>query len=364
MSLQEFDYVQRFVQITRFFVSSTVSLEPSFLQLDLPDPNQEDISAVEFLSRLEKAWSICERVDLQTDIWRGRILRVVRDREKKRGEGRGAGFLQWLREMEISKTRAYQLIQLADSSDNLVGEGILEESSVNNFSRRAFIETAQSFPEVQEMISHAANQGQEITRKQVRRLTDEFTSATSPLLPEEIKERTQANLLPPRIIAPLVKELAKLPEVQQEDMKEVLREKPEVDCIKDVTANARLIAKSIEASLALRSFQNKNINLKKATQEAQRLELLSQLADGFTQAKAIESAVLRLYLAWKKLGVIHEKLWIDSGESSPYLREVLDALQSITGVNMKVSLGELEGGKKLRLQLIEECLDQIEPPKF
>ena len=46
------------------------------------------------------------------------------------------------------------------------------------------------------MISEAANEGQEITRKQVRRLTDEFTAATSPL-PEEIRQRTQENLLPP-----------------------------------------------------------------------------------------------------------------------------------------------------------------------
>ena len=123
-------------------------------------------------------------------------MAAVRDREKRGGEGRGAGFLQWLREREISKTRAYSLIQLAESANSLVGEGLLEETSVNNFSKRAFVETAQADPEVQQMISEAANDGQQITRKQVRRLTDEFTAATSPLLPDEIRERTQQNLLP------------------------------------------------------------------------------------------------------------------------------------------------------------------------
>ena len=54
----------------------------------------------------------------------GRILRAVRDREKRGGEGRGAGFLQWLQEREISKTRAYGLIQLAESADDLVGGGL------------------------------------------------------------------------------------------------------------------------------------------------------------------------------------------------------------------------------------------------
>ena len=116
---------------------STVLSDPSLLQLDLPDPETDDLSNIEFNARLEKAWTICDRFDLQTEIWRGRILRVVRDREKIGGEGRGAGFLQWLREMEISKTRAYTLIQLADSADELIGEGMLEGESVNNFSRRA-----------------------------------------------------------------------------------------------------------------------------------------------------------------------------------------------------------------------------------
>ena len=102
-----------------------VSAEAPVLSLDLPDPGQDDISTMEFLARLEEAWAVCDRFDLQTEIWRGRILRAVRDREKRGGEGRGTGFLQWLREREISKTRAYTLIQLADSADSLVGEGLL-----------------------------------------------------------------------------------------------------------------------------------------------------------------------------------------------------------------------------------------------
>ena len=226
-------------------LTSSIALDPdpSLLQLDLPDPEQDDISTMEFLARLEQAWAVCDRFDLQTEIWRGRILRAVRDKEKRGGEARGAGFLQWLREREISKTRAYGLIQLAESADSMLSDGTLEESSVNQFSKRAFMETAQAVPEVQLMISEAANEGQEITRKQVRRLTDEFTAATSPLLPEEIRQRTQENLLPPRAVAPLVRELAKLPEPQQEDLRKVLRDEPELDRIKDVTSTARWITR-------------------------------------------------------------------------------------------------------------------------
>ncbi|MCP9912114.1 hypothetical protein KBZ07_01595 [Cyanobium sp. BA20m-14] len=332
------------------------------LSLELPDPESDSISTIEFLARLEEAWAVCDRFDLQTEIWRGRILRAVRDREKRGGEGRGTGFLQWLREQEISKTRAYALIQLAESADGLVGEGLLEEASVNNFSKRAFLETAQADPEVQLMIAEAANEGQEITRKQVRRLSDEFTAATSPLLPEEIRQRTADNLLPPRAVAPLVKELAKLPEGQQEELRRVLREEPELERVKDVTSTARWLSKAAEAGLAVRAFQQGQLDFDKALQEAQRLDALGLLADAVGQAQALESAVLKLHTSWRRLGGLQERLWLESGSSTPHLRELLTALQSLSGSTLRVSLGELAGGKRVRLQLVEESPEQLDPP--
>ena len=335
---------------------------PPVLNLELPDPDSDTISTMEFLARLEEAWAVCDRFDLQTEIWRGRILAAVRDREKRGGEGRGTGFLQWLREREISKTRAYTLIQLAESAESLVGGGLLEETSVNNFSKRAFLETAQADPEVQQMISEAANEGQQITRKQVRRLSDEFTAATSPLLPEEIRQRTADNLLPPRAVAPLVKELAKLPEDQQEDLRKVLREEPELERVKEVTCTARWLSKAAEAALAVRAFQQGELDFEKALQEAQRLDALGLLADAVGQAQALESAVLKLHTSWRRLGGLQERLWVESGSSTPHLRELLTALQSLSGSTLRVSLGELAGGKRLRLQLVEESPEQLAPP--
>ncbi len=344
-------------------MSSTVVPDPSSLRLDLPDPEQDDLSSLEFLDQLEKAWAVCDRFDLQTEIWRGRILRIVRDREKRGGEGRGAGFLQWLREREISKTRAYGLIQLAESADELVETGLIEEASFNQFSKRAFLETAQAVPEVQQLISEAANEGKEITRKQVRRLSDEFTSATSELLPEVIRQRTQENLLPPRLVAPLVKELAKLPELHQEDLYRNLSNQPEVDCIKDLTNTARWISKSMDASLAVRAFQGSEIDLEKAMNEAKRIEVLGFLSDALGQAQAIEASVLKLHSAWVRLGRLQERLWVESGSSTPFLRDVLDVLQTLSGATMRISLGEIAGGKRVRLQMVEEAANQLDPPQ-
>lgn len=346
----------------QFVLVAAPSLEPPVLHLDLPDPGRDDLSSMEFHARLEQAWELCDRFDLQTEIWRGRILGSVRDREKRGGEGRGAGFLQWLREREISKTRAYGLIQLSESADSLVGGGLLQETSVNNFSKRAFLETAQADPEVQQLISEAANEGQQITRTQVRRLSDEYTSATSELLPQVIRERSQQNLLPPKVVAPLVRELARLPEAQQEDLRRVLKEEPEIERIKDVTLTARWLTKAAEAGLAVRALQHESIDLEKAMQEAQRLDMLGLVADVVGQAQQLEQAVLKLHTSWRRLGGLHERLWLESGSSTPYLRSLLQGLESLSGSNLRVSLGELAGGKKLRLQLVEEAADQLEAP--
>jgi len=337
-------------------------MDATTFALDLPDPENESLSNLEFLARLEEAWAVCDRFDLQTEIWRGRILRAVRDREKRGGEGRGTGFLQWLREREISKTRAYTLIQLAESADQMLGEGVLEEASVNNFSKRAFLETAQADPEVQLMIGEAANDGQQISRKQVRLLHDEYLAATSPLLPDEIRQRTAENLLPPRAVAPLVRELAKLPEDQQDDLRRVLRDEPELERVKDVTSTARWLSKAAEASLAVRAFQQGELDFDKALQEAQRLDALGLLADAVGQAQALEAAVLKLHTSWRRLGGLQERLWVESGSSTPHLRELLTALQSLSGSTLRVSLGELAGGKRVRLQLVEEAAEQLEPP--
>ena len=346
----------------QFVLVAAPSLEPPVLHLDLPDPGRDDLSSMEFHARLEQARELCDRFDLQTEIWRGRILGSVRDREKRGGEGRGAGFLQWLREREISKTRAYGLIQLSESADSLVGGGLLQETSVNNFSKRAFLETAQADPEVQQLISEAANEGQQITRTQVRRLSDEYTSATSELLPQVIRERTQQNLLPPKVVAPLVRELARLPEAQQEDLRRVLKEEPEIERIKDVTLTARWLTKAAEAGLAVRALQHESIDLEKAMQEAQRLDMLGLVADVVGQAQQLEQAVLKLHTSWRRLGGLHERLWLESGSSTPYLRSLLQGLESLSGSTLRVSLGELAGGKKLRLQLVEEAADQLEAP--
>ena len=134
--------------------------------------------------------------------------------------------------------------------------------------------------------------------------------------------------------------------------------------MKDVTSTARWLSKAAEAGLAVRAFQQGQLDFDKALQEAQRLDALGLLADAVGQAQALESAVLKLHTSWRRLGGLQERLWLESGSSTHHLRELLTALQSLSGSTLRVSLGELAGGKRVRLQLVEESPEQLDPPQF
>ncbi len=236
---------------------------PVDFNFELPDPEDEEIEEFDFQEKLDNVWKICDRFDLQTDIWRGRILRAIRDREKKGGEGRGTGFLNWLKKREITKSQAYALIQLANSADTLLAEGVLDPDTINNFSKRAFVETAKSDPEVQKLVSEAAQKGDRITRREVKQLSDEWTAMSSDLLPSEVKEKAEDGTLPPRHLAPLVREMEKLPDLHLETIQKEVAENPDVDTVKLLTTDAKKFSQisrcsSTSSNLKKDSFRLRN----------------------------------------------------------------------------------------------------------
>lgn len=326
---------------------------PVELHFHLPSPEDEQIPEIDFQQRLDQAWQVCDRFDLQTDIWRGRILKTVRDREKWHGDGRGTGFLNWLKDRDISKTQAYALIQLADSADTLVDGGFLEPEDVNQFSKRAFVETAKADPEVQQMVSDAARRGDHITRREVRQLSEEWTALSSDLIPEPVKEKAANHSLPVKYLAPLVKEMQKLPESHQEPLKEAIAESPDVETLKQVTAEARYLAKYLEAATRVGALNNESLNLEMALEEALRIGCLSSTADLVNQAAQLEQTTVKLYLTWKKLNSLIERLYVDSGASTPHLRTLLSCLNSLSGEVIETPLTGA-GDRTIRLQMLPD----------
>lgn len=333
------------------------------LNFQVPDPEDDQISEQEFQRQIEIAWQVCDRFDLQTDIWRGRILRAVRDREKRGGDGHGMGFLNWLKEQEISKSQAYSLIELANSADALFEQGVLESEDVKHFSKRAFVETAQAAPEVQQMISdrvkesHSARKANPpITRREVRQLTDEWTAMSSDLLPEAVKEKAANSTIPTRYLAPLVKEMEKLPEAHQTTLREEMAENPDADTVKQVTAEARYLAKYLTSAKQVQVLDQGSLDLESALEEALRIGCLNSTADLVNQASQLEQTVAKLYTTWKRLNTLAERVYLDSGASTPHLRALLSHLAPLTNELLEVNLGDADSSfsRTIRLQILPD----------
>lgn len=326
---------------------------PPDLSFDIPDPEDEEIKEGEFQQQVDQAWLVCDRFDLQTDIWRGRILRAIRDREKVGGDGRGTGFINWLKKRDFTKSQAYSLIQLANSADTLLAEGQIQPEAINNFSKRAFVETAKSAPEVQKLVGEAAQDGDRITRREVKQLSDEWTAMTSDLLPDSVKEKASEGALPPRHLAPLVKELEKLPTSHLTEIQREVEETPDVDTIKLMTSEARSLAKYLDAAAQVQTLQRATIDMELALEEALRLDCLSTAADLVKQATNIEQTVGKLYTTWKRIGTLADRLYVETGASNPHLRSLLTCLETLTGETLEVPLDET-GEKRVRLKIIAE----------
>ncbi|NEP16581.1 MAG: hypothetical protein F6J97_06695 [Leptolyngbya sp. SIO4C1] len=347
---------------TQFAADITADSAEASLAFEIPDPDDAAISEADFQQQIETAWQVCDRFDLQTDIWRGRILRAVRDREKRGGDGRGTGFLNWLKNRDISKSQAYALIDLANSADALLQDGLLEDRDVNQFSKRAFVETAQSAPEVQQMVSEAARRGEQITRKAVKQLSDEWTAMSSDLVPTPVREKAANNTIPTRYIAPMVKEMQKLPPAHQESLKTEMTLNPDVDTLKQVTSEARYLSKYIAAASQVQTLDPDLVDLELALDEALRIGSLNSTADLVNQATQLEQAAAKLYTAWKRLNSLAERVYVDSGESTPNLRSLLSALAPLTNELIEIQLGDptSTASRTVRLKIMPDSLDEAD----
>ncbi|NJK60112.1 MAG: hypothetical protein HC918_07570 [Oscillatoriales cyanobacterium SM2_1_8] len=332
------------------------------LALRLPDPEDETLLPGQFYGAVETAWQLCDRLDLETEIWRGRILRVVRDREQRPG---GLGFGQWLVERELSKQQAYEAMALADSADAILETESLESPTLQNFSKRAFVATAAATPEVRHLVIESARQGDRIDRRQVRRLEEEWVAVSSEVLPPEVKTKAAENVLPARYVAPLARELAKLPAVHQSPLQAAIAANPDVETVKQATGEAQRLRRYLEAIPQLRTLDTAAVDLEGALAEALRVDALKTTTDFTTTAAQVEQLTVKLYGAWQRLADLADRLYLESGESTPQLRSLLAVLSPLSQPEITVPLSPERGGT-LRLQFLTHppSPQTADPPPF
>ena len=229
--------------------------------------------------------------------------------------------------------------------------GELSPSALNNFSKRAFVETAKSSPEVQQLVTDAAERGDRITRREVKQLSDEWLAMSSDLIPDEVKEQAASGATPPRFIAPLVKELEKLPEAHQLAIKAEIATNPDVDNVKLVTSNARSLSKYLDAGAQVQVLNDSKVDLPMALEEAMRVGCLPIAADVLKQAAQLEQTMTKFYLTWKRLGSLVDRLYVDTGASTPNLRSLIACVERLSSEIVEVPLDD-SGENSIRLRVM------------
>jgi hypothetical protein len=136
----------------------------------------------------------------------------------------------------------------------------------------------------------------------VKQTSDEWTAMASDLVPAEIKTKAAHNTIPSRYLAPLVRELEKLPPEHQSVLQEELITSPDLDTLKQITAEAKSLAKYLSAAAHVQAIDNTGINLEQALEESLRLGCMNSVADFVNQAAQVEQTIAKLYTGWTRLG--------------------------------------------------------------
>jgi hypothetical protein len=157
--------------------------------------------------------------------------------------------------------------------------------------------------------------------------------------------------MPPRYLAPLVREMEKLPEIHQQALQREMADNPEVDNVKELTSSARSLSRYLDAGAQVQTLNQSAVDLSIALEEALRVGCLPVAADLLKQAANLEQTVTKFYMTWKRIGNLADRLYVDTGASTPHLRSLLNCLERLSGEIVEVPLDEM-GQNSIRVRML------------
>jgi hypothetical protein len=310
------------------------------LDFSLPTPDDP-----EFEQRMESAWQVCDRMDLQTEIWRGRLLRTARDREM--ALEKGGSFEKWLATKEITRSRAYRLIELAECADRFLAAHPLADSEFGHFSKAAFMSTAKADPPIQSLIVEQARRGEKVTQRQVEDYQREWVLANEQVLPESIRERLAESSLPSRPAAKAAIALAQLPAAEREIFCEALNHSPDLSTLRQVSLDAQAINRSLSDLWRVQVITEETLT-REALGEAARQGMLAQTIEMLRWAARVERSLSQLYTAWQRFGALHEQM--EKATDTQALHRLLTALEPLTDATPTLDIGSVRLSAQISAQ--------------
>lgn len=255
-------------------------------------------------------------------------LAIARQLQAARADGRGMkGGL--LRDLRISKTRAFALLRLAEAVDHWISNGwIQDENSLSSQIAEGIHALVQADHAIQRHLCECLEDGQIITKRKVQEIEQEHCAEHSQLLPQFIRDRVTDRALPAKAVASLAALLWRLEQHDQQLVTSKLPLKATPDDIKEAVITARqLIAITDQGSCIEMVRQGCSYEeVERAKHQALKLDATGLLADAMKEAVEVERAARKLQHHQKRLAGVANRLAIEC-MNAPDLRAVVDALR-------------------------------------
>jgi hypothetical protein len=128
---------------------------------------------------------------------------------------------------------------------------------------------------------------------------------------------------------------------------------PTVDTLKQATTDARNLAKYLDAAAQVQAINQSSVDVEMALSEAMRLGCLNTASDLVKQAAQLEQSIAKLYTTWKRLGSLADRLYVDTGASTPNLRSLITCIERLSGEVIEVPLDDM-GDRTVRLRILSD----------
>jgi hypothetical protein len=148
--------------------------------------------------------------------------------------------------------------------------------------------------------------------------------------------------------------MEKLPESHQTTIQQNLAQNPNTDTVKNITSEARNLSKYLDAASRIRALEDSDLDVEMALEEAMRLDCLGMASDLLNQAAQLEQTAVKLHGTWQRLSGLADRLYVETGASTPHLRTLLNALERLSQENIEVPMGEAENERIVRLRVIDD----------
>jgi hypothetical protein len=145
--------------------------------------------------------------------------------------------------------------------------------------------------------------------------------------------------------------MEKLPELHQHAIQEEIAAHPDLDHVKEITTSARNLAKYLDAGAQVQVLNESTVDLAAALEEALRVGCLPVAADVLKQAALLEQTMTKFYLTWKQLGSLNDRLYVDTGASTPHLRSLIACVERLSSEIVEVPLDDA-GQNSIRLRVM------------